>query len=312
MSLGISDHMRTTPSTTWPSVMINNSKYNSGPYAFDGSTTAVDGSFVLDFTDIAPAGSGSDYRYYVGMYDSASGSPAELLSYQLIDVLNGDFETVSSNVPKVADAAQAYAYADYYYHNGNLPPVAVASVSPASGPAPLDVDLVGSGSSDPDGTIASYNWDFGDGTSQTGSNPDVSHTYTRAGTFTATLTVTDNLGATDQDTVSITVSPDPGKVVYVSGIVMSKSPVKGGTAATAVVTIKDGTTQPMSGATVTGNWTGVVTGTASLKTDAHGKATFVSKKTIKKGIAMFTVTGVSLPGYTYNSGSNLSASVTLP
>ncbi len=128
------------------------------------------------------------------------------------------------------------------------------------------------------------------------------------------MTVTDNMGATDQDTVSITVSPDPSKVVYVSDIAMSKSPVKGGNTATAVVTIKDGSGNLMSGATVTGNWTGVVTGTASLKTDAYGKATFVSKKTIKKGIAIFTVTGVSLPGYTYNSGLNIetSASVTLP
>lgn len=314
MSLGISDHTRTTPSTTWPSVMINSAKYNSGPYAFDGSSTAVEGSFVLDFTDIAPAGSGSDYRYYVGMYDSASGSPAELLSYQLIDVINGDFETVSTNVPKVADASQAYAYADYYYNNGNVPPNAVASASSVSGPAPLAVSFEGSGSTDPDGNIASYNWDFGDGTSQTGSNPDVSHTYTSAGTFTATLTVTDNMGATDQDAVIITVSPDPSKVVYVSGIVMSKSPVKNGNTATAVVTIKDGSANPMSGATVTASWTGVVTGTASLKTDAYGKATFVSKKIIKKGIAIFTVTGVSLPGYTYNSGSKskTSDSVTLP
>jgi C1A family cysteine protease len=312
MSLGISDHTRTTPSTTWPSVMINNAKYNSGPYAFDGTATAIEGTFVLDFTDIAPAVSGSDYRYYVGMYDSASGSPAELLSYQLIDVLNGDFETVSPNVPKVADAAQAYAYTDYYYNNGNIAPTAVAWVSAVSGTAPLEVRVEGTGSSDPDGTIASYNWAFGDGTSQAGES--VSHIYMSAGTFTATLTVTDNMGASDQDTVSITVSPDTSKVAHVSAIDMSKSPVRGGNTASAVVTINDVPGNPVSGATVTGKWTGVVTGAASLKTDIYGKATFVSKKTIKKGTATFTVTGVSLPGYTYNSGANIktSDSVTLP
>jgi C1A family cysteine protease/PKD repeat protein len=314
MSLGISDRSRSTPTTTWPSVMINNAKYSSGPYAFDGSTTAVEGTFVLDFTDIAPAGSGSDYRYYVGMYDSASGSPAELLSYQLIDVSNSDIETVSPDVPKVADAAQVYAYADYYYNDGNSPPVAVASATPVSGQAPLEVTFNGSGSSDRDGTIASYSWAFGDGSSQAGSNPAVSHIYTSAGAVTATLTVTDNTGATDQDTVSITVSPDPSKVVYVSDIVMSKSQVKGGNTATAVVTINDVKGKPVSGATVTGNWTGVITGTASLKTGSDGKATFVSKKIIKKGMATFAVTGVSLSGYTYNSGLNAgtSDSVTLP
>jgi C1A family cysteine protease/PKD repeat protein len=314
MSLGISDHTRTTPSTTWQSVMINNAKYDSGPYAFDGSTMAVDGSFALDFTDIAPAGSGSDYRYYVGMYDSASGSPAELSSYQLIDGLNGDIETVCPDIPKFADAAQAYAYADYYYNDGNVPPVAMALASPESGMAPLTVSFDGSGSSDPDGAIALYNWAFGDETSQSGRSDSVSHTYASAGTFTATLTVTDNMGATNQDTVSITVSPDPSKVVYVSGIVMSTGAVKGGTTATAVVTIKNGSGNLASGATVTGSWSGVVTGTASSKTVADGKATFVSKKTLKKGIATFTVTGVSLPGYTYNSGlkATTSASVPLP
>jgi hypothetical protein len=51
-----------------------------------------------------------------------------------------------------------------------------------------------------------------------------------------------------------------------------------------------------------------------LKTGSDGKATFVSKKIIKKGMATFAVTGVSLSGYTYNSGLNAgtSDSVTLP
>ncbi|HUE88787.1 MAG TPA: PKD domain-containing protein, partial [Vicinamibacterales bacterium] len=55
-----------------------------------------------------------------------------------------------------------------------------------------------------DGTIASYAWNFGDGT--TGSGATVSHTYAAAGTYTVTLTVTDDDGATDGEAQSVTVT----------------------------------------------------------------------------------------------------------
>jgi len=70
----------------------------------------------------------------------------------------------------------------------------------------LQVAFDGSASSDPDGTIASYAWDFGDGTSGTGAKP--SHTYPGAGTFTVSLTVTDNAGGTGTTTQSVTVAPN--------------------------------------------------------------------------------------------------------
>jgi PKD repeat protein len=65
----------------------------------------------------------------------------------------------------------------------------------------------GAGSSDPDGTIATYSWAFGDGGTGTGASP--SHVYTTAGPKTVTLTVTDNLGSTATDQATVTVT-DPG------------------------------------------------------------------------------------------------------
>ena len=59
-------------------------------------------------------------------------------------------------------------------------------------------------STDADGTIASRSWNFGDSTSSTAQNP--SKSYTAAGTYSVALTVTDNSGATNTTTKSVTVS----------------------------------------------------------------------------------------------------------
>ena len=82
----------------------------------------------------------------------------------------------------------------------NQPPVA-AFTATASG---LTVNVNGSGSSDPDGTIASHSWTFGDGGTATGAT--ASRTYAAGGTYTVTLTVTDDRGLTDTETRSVTVS----------------------------------------------------------------------------------------------------------
>ncbi len=71
----------------------------------------------------------------------------------------------------------------------------------------LSASFVGSGSSDPDGTIASYSWNFGDG--QTGTGETTSHVYTTGGTYDVTLTVKDNLGAPNTVMHSVTVNAKP-------------------------------------------------------------------------------------------------------
>lgn len=77
-------------------------------------------------------------------------------------------------------------------------------VGPMTAVAGAVVTFSGSTSSDPDGTIVSYDWNFGDGSP--GAGASVSHAYT-AGTYTVTLTVMDNAGATNSATQTITVSP---------------------------------------------------------------------------------------------------------
>jgi PKD repeat protein len=89
----------------------------------------------------------------------------------------------------------------------NEPPTAEISATPTSGNAPLLVSFNGNGQ-DSDGTIVSWEWDFGDGERSTYQNP--THVYQEvesAVTYTVILTVTDDDGATGQDTISLTVSP---------------------------------------------------------------------------------------------------------
>ena len=88
----------------------------------------------------------------------------------------------------------------------NRPPVANAG-GPYTGTTGAAVQFSGTTSSDPDGTIASYSWNFGDSNSGSGATP--THTYATAGTYTVTLTVTDNLGATNSASTTATISNRP-------------------------------------------------------------------------------------------------------
>jgi PKD repeat protein len=89
---------------------------------------------------------------------------------------------------------------------GDQPPLANPG-GPYTGANLQSVQFDGTGSSAPVGTIANYQWDFGDGTAGTGSLP--THTYSLGGTYTVTLIVTNSQGSRNAATTTATISgPD--------------------------------------------------------------------------------------------------------
>jgi PKD repeat protein len=87
----------------------------------------------------------------------------------------------------------------------NAPPVALFGHSPANPNVGEWVQFDGSASVDPDGTITSYSWNFGNGT--TGHGSTAWQQYLTAGNYTVTLIVTDDDGASDSISQTIQVGP---------------------------------------------------------------------------------------------------------
>ena len=106
---------------------------------------------------------------------------------------------------------------------GNQAPVAVAEASATEGDAPLTVQFDGTRSFDEDDVITSYEWAFGDGSHATG--PTAEHAFADEGLYRVRLTVTDQFGATDTDTVEITVGNPPPQAVLTASSTSGWAPL---------------------------------------------------------------------------------------
>ncbi|WP_431279650.1 PKD domain-containing protein [Leifsonia poae] len=91
------------------------------------------------------------------------------------------------------------------------PPNQLPVASFTATPSGLTASVDGTASSDPDGSIASYAWNFGDGGTATGAT--ASHLYAAGGTYTIGLTVTDNKGGQGSTTRSVTVTAPAGNTL---------------------------------------------------------------------------------------------------
>ena len=138
----------------------------------------------------------------------------------------------------------------------NTRPAASFTAAPSSGTVPLTVQFDASASSDADGSIASYSWNFGDNTA-TGSGVTTSHVYQAAAVYTATLTVTDNRGATASTTRQVTAAN-----VETPTLTLTASPPSVAAGQTATLTWAS---QAATSCTASGGWSGVrpASGTAT-------------------------------------------------
>ena len=139
-----------------------------------------------------------DYRWDFGDGTSASGKIVTHTFTQKgkytvrLSVIDNDLRVGTATVQIAASSGE---------------PFAIFNVSTTSGMIPLKVIFDASESSDVDGSIVSYNWDFGDG--EKGSGVKVTHVYNQGGTFTAKLTVVDNEGKKDTSSETIRVYQKP-------------------------------------------------------------------------------------------------------
>jgi PKD repeat protein len=200
-------------------------------------------------------------------------------------------------------------------------PTARITSDRTGGIRPVAVAFDGRTSTDPDGVVAGYSWNFGDaasGTANTSTLANPVHTYASPGTFTASLTVTDNQGnpsalATKVITVSGAALPNSVRVASMTGSWVKATNVE--VAGTAVIQIVNQYGQPLQSAAVYVRVTGSASGSAAAKTDVNGYVTIQMPKQRASNTSSYTfsVTSVVYPAYTYNVLANIPspASVTI-
>ncbi len=213
---------------------------------------------TISYPDTVPVIFDSGLNLWVGTYSRQATDPGGLWSLEL---RVGD----SATPPNSGSATRAITIQD------NLP-VASFTYSPSTALTGVSISFDGTASYDPDGTIVTYSWAFGDGTFGSGSNP--SHMYNLGGIFNLTLTVTDNSASTASFSNQITITDRQPTVTFststtsqatgqpVTVTITASDP--DGTISGTIVDWGDGSIDSVSGTTDSHSYT--LTGGASSKT----------------------------------------------
>ena len=234
------DHGNTAASAT--PLVVTNSTSVSGGGIIERQTDKDHFSFLTGAgtitLNVSGAARSANLDIKAELYDSVGGFMASANSSTSLNASISLYVAAGSYtlaVDGVGNGDLVTGYSDYgslgeYTIAGTIvspgvaqPPVAVASATPTSGAAPLAVSFNGSGSYDPEGSVASYSWNFGDGGSA--GTSIASHTYAAKGVYTAVLTVTDKAGFSDTDSVAVTVAGPPNAPTALSAAAASASQI---------------------------------------------------------------------------------------
>ncbi len=207
----------------------------------NASPAAGPGPLTVQFTGTATVGTG--------------GSPVSLYTWDFDGDGQVDYSSTSSGTAQKVYGRPGSYTARFRVQAGSdsdqvdvpirvgSPPIAEPRGAPLSGPAPLTVTFFSDGT-DPDGTIAQYEWDFdGDGVRDQSNQVSVNarHTFLQPGNYDARLTVTDDTGLTDSRTLRIAVTGSGAT----SQAPVSASPASG----TAPLPVRLGASLPASSGT---------------------------------------------------------------
>ena len=251
-------------------------------YACSGSQCAFDGSNSSD-----PDGHIASHFWSFG---DGAGTAGATANHRY--TANGTF-TVTLFVTDDAGATREQQQSVVVSGVTNAPPVAVFT----TGCAGLTCTVSGLPSTDPDGHITQYTWDFGDGTMADGAL--VGHTYAAPGTYTVTLSITDNLGARGTRTQAVTAVRPPMHVGDLDG---AGTAVQGKWTATVTISAHDSGHAPVAGVVVTGSWNDGTSATCTTAVD--GRCAAIKTGLPKTAKATFRISNLSHAAFAYTSGGN--------
>jgi len=207
------------PKPSWQNGFASGTHRGVADVAFDGSPSSG-AKVIVNGSSTQIGGTSLSAPIFAGMWArviAVKGSTVGFAAPLLYALPASDFHDITSGNNDGETAAAGYDFASgrgsvilssAITHigggsGGNVPPVANFTFTTSG----LTANFTDS-STDSDGSISSRSWTFGDGGTSTATNP--SHTYAANGTYSVSLTVTDNGGATNTKTQSVTVSSGGG------------------------------------------------------------------------------------------------------
>ena len=183
----------------------------------------------------------------------------------------------------------------------NVAPTAKFEASSTEGTAPLTVKFTDGSEGNP----TSWSWDFNNDNIPDSTEQSPTYTYA-AGQYTASLTVSNQQCGSDTISVDITASEPAQNVLRIEKIQVSTSSFWFFRRATARVWITDASGNPIQGATVSGSWSGSVSGSANITTGADGSGSVSSSYIYSSSPTFtFTVNSVSKTDWTYDPSQNV-------